>query len=327
MADSFPRQKARTRNFTLGAPRSFQVAQDGSRVVFLRSPAGDDPLTGLWAFDVADGRERLVVDPAALVDGLADEQLSLEERARRERVRETGGGIVSYATDENATIAVVSQGGRLFLADLAGGAPRELDVPAPAFDPRPDPTGSHVALVHERALHVCRLTDGIVTRIAGEDDEAVSWGMAEFAASEEMNRHRGYWWSPDGAALLVARVDEAAVERLWISDPADPTAPPRSVRYPMAGSTNASVELYVLAVDGSSRIKVAWDRDLYPYVATAGWDHHGPLISVQSRDQRRLVTLAVDANTGEAEQVDEQTDEDWVDLVPAVPAGSPTAGW
>jgi hypothetical protein len=35
MADSFPRQKARTRNFTLGAPRSFEVAADGSRVVFL----------------------------------------------------------------------------------------------------------------------------------------------------------------------------------------------------------------------------------------------------------------------------------------------------
>ena len=40
--DSFPRQQARTRRFTLGAPRSFQVSPDGCRVVFLRSKSGTD---------------------------------------------------------------------------------------------------------------------------------------------------------------------------------------------------------------------------------------------------------------------------------------------
>jgi dipeptidyl-peptidase 4 len=84
MIDSFPRQKARTRNFTLGAPRSFRVAPDGSRVVFLRSPGGDDPRTALWAFDVAEQRERLVVDPLELTGG-AGEALSLEERVQRRK--------------------------------------------------------------------------------------------------------------------------------------------------------------------------------------------------------------------------------------------------
>ena len=51
MTESFPRQKARTRDFTLGAPRSFEVAADGSRVVFLRSPAGDDPQTATRRFN------------------------------------------------------------------------------------------------------------------------------------------------------------------------------------------------------------------------------------------------------------------------------------
>ena len=37
MADSFPRQYARTRGFNLGTPRSFSVADDGSRVAFLRT--------------------------------------------------------------------------------------------------------------------------------------------------------------------------------------------------------------------------------------------------------------------------------------------------
>ena len=63
MTESFPRQKARTRGFTLGEPRSFEVGADGSRVVFLRSPGGEDPETALWVYDVAHQRERLVVEP------------------------------------------------------------------------------------------------------------------------------------------------------------------------------------------------------------------------------------------------------------------------
>jgi dipeptidyl-peptidase 4 len=60
-----PRQWAKTRRFSLGAPRSFTISRDGSRVAFLRSPAGDDPVTSLWVLDVATGTERLVADPAA----------------------------------------------------------------------------------------------------------------------------------------------------------------------------------------------------------------------------------------------------------------------
>jgi dipeptidyl-peptidase 4 len=52
---SLPRQYARTRRFTLGVPRSFTIAPDGGRVLFLRSRAGDDPVTGLWELDVASG--------------------------------------------------------------------------------------------------------------------------------------------------------------------------------------------------------------------------------------------------------------------------------
>ncbi|MHB1432596.1 MAG: S9 family peptidase, partial [Streptosporangiaceae bacterium] len=54
MTESFPRQQARTQNFSLGAPRSFQVSPDGRRIVFLRSKGGSDPVTCLWALDLPD---------------------------------------------------------------------------------------------------------------------------------------------------------------------------------------------------------------------------------------------------------------------------------
>src|ERR1700722_9786003 len=66
MTDTFPRQQARTKKFSCGVPRSFQVSPDGARIVFLRSQGGTDPVTCLWVRDLAAAAERLVVDPAGI---------------------------------------------------------------------------------------------------------------------------------------------------------------------------------------------------------------------------------------------------------------------
>ena len=117
MTESFPRQQARTRRFSLGVPRSFRVAPDGSRVAFLRSKTGTDPLTCLWQLHLSTGQEELVADPAAL--DAAEGDLPAAEKARRERVREQAGGIVSYATDRDLRVAVFALGGRVYVAELA----------------------------------------------------------------------------------------------------------------------------------------------------------------------------------------------------------------
>ena len=119
-AVSFPRQEARTRRFSLGAPRSFTVSPDGERVVFLRSPAGDNPVTSLWVFETTTGVEREVASAASILGG-SKEELSDEERARRERSRELAGGIVGYACDEDVRHAAFTLGGRLWWAALTAG--------------------------------------------------------------------------------------------------------------------------------------------------------------------------------------------------------------
>src|ERR1700759_2829216 len=137
MTESFPRQQARTRRFSLGVPRAFTISPDGTRVVFLRTKRGADPVTCLWQLDVPSGTERLVADPTAL--NAADEDLPPEEKARRERAREQAGGIVSYAADADLRTVVFSLSGRVFTADLTtaqgsgDAAPRELTVPPPAL--------------------------------------------------------------------------------------------------------------------------------------------------------------------------------------------------
>jgi len=333
MTDSFARQQARTKNFSLGVPRSFQVSPDGSRIAFLRSQGGADPVTCLWVLDLpADPRntdaaaERLIVDPVALGAKEAEPQ---EERARRERSREKASGVVAFATDADCTMASFAIGGEVYSARLTpptggsatgAGGPAKAGSRFPAIDPRPDPSGRRVAYVCEGALRLIDLDDGTDTELIGPNGaDYITYGLAEFIAAEEMGRMRGFWWAPDGNALLVARVDNTRVNRWHIADPAHPDRPPAVVGYPAAGTPNAFVELMIIRL-GESTVPVRWDAEGFCYLTAVYWDVGTPLVVVQSRDQRRTRLLAVDAETGATTVLREDSDPCWLDIVPGIPA-------
>jgi dipeptidyl-peptidase 4 len=333
MTETFPRQQARTRQFTLGLPRSFQISPDGGRVAFLRSRDGGDPVTCLWMLDASTGREHLVADPAVLGDSAVG--MTREEKARRERVREQATGIVAFATDAELTMAAFVLAGQVYVVDLTAATaaashpgaphapaplPRALPTRPPAFGARPDPAGRRIAYVSGGALRVITLSTDEDSELIGPGGTAgVTYGLAEFVAGEEMGRTRGYWWAPDGSALLVARVDETPVTRWHIADPANPGRPPVEARYPAAGTPNAEVSLLRAVLDGSQAL-VDWDQVQFPYLVTVTWDEAGLLLVVQSRDQRRMRLLSADPATGEVATVREDTDEHWLDIVPGVPA-------
>ncbi|MEU2617315.1 prolyl oligopeptidase family serine peptidase [Streptomyces sp. NPDC007157] len=322
-AVSFPRRHARTQRFTLGAPRAFTVAPDGSRVAFLRSGSGTDRANSLWILDVPSGEERLAADPRTLLGG-AEEHLSAQERARRERSREGGAGIVGYAADAALELASFALSGRLFAAELRAGTTRELAVPGPVIDPRPSPDGRHVAYVAEGALRIVGAGGEGDRALAEPESEQVTYGLAEFIAAEEMGRARGFWWSPRSDRLLVARVDDTPVQRWWIADPAHPEREPHHVAYPAAGTKNADVRLFAYDLEGG-RAEVSWDRERYPYLAHVHWSEAGaPLLLVQARDQRSQLFLAVDPGSGATRMVHADEDPTWLELFGGVPCWSPS---
>jgi dipeptidyl-peptidase-4 len=315
VTESFPRRQARTRRFTLGAPRGFTISPDGSRVLFLRSRGGTDPVTCLWSLDTADGSERLIADPRTLGDPNAE--LPAEERARRERTREQAGGIVGYACDRELTVAAFVLAGTLYLAGLDGAAgPRPVDTPPGVVDPRPDPTGARVGYVSGGALWLYDRATGSSTALAEPEARTVRYGLADFIAAEEMGRMRGYWWSPDGTVVLVARVDDAPVCRWHLADPARPDQPASELPYPAAGGANARTELYLYTRAGR-RVAVEVADE---YLASVSWDEHALLIATQPRDQRALRVRRVDPTTGASELEVTNTDPAWVDIVAGVPA-------
>ncbi|MGC5021476.1 prolyl oligopeptidase family serine peptidase [Micromonospora sp. DT47] len=324
----FPELAARTRRFSHGAPRAVSVADDGSRVIFLRSGGPGDPAEALWSLEVTTGEERLIADPAVLLGADADPgALAPGERALRERMRLSAAGIGSYALDAAGRVAVFPLAGRLFRADLVHGDVVEVTTVGPVVDPRPDPTGQRLAYVTDAAEGVHRGElrvvegDGTDTLLAGED-AGVTWGLAEHVAAEEFDRFRGYWWAPDGRMVLAARVDESRVPRWHLHDPADPASPPTTVAYPQAGGPNAQVSLHLLDLD-DGWVDVHWDRETYPYLASVDWADGGPLITVLRRSQQHGLVLAVDPRTGETQVHAELADPRWVEPIPGTPAHLP----
>ncbi|HKE51840.1 MAG TPA: prolyl oligopeptidase family serine peptidase [Actinomycetes bacterium] len=324
-AQSFPRQSARTQRFTLGTPRSYTIAPDRSRVVFLRSKGGTDRVHCLWVLDLPAGRdpqERLAADPAALLHG-GTEHLSAAERARRERARQSGAGLVDYSTDKAVTQAAYALSSRLFRTDLRSGESAELPAQGPVLDPRLDPTGARIAYVNDGTLRLIEIDGSGDRALAEPDGPDVTWGLAEFVAGEEMGRDRGYWWSPDGEQLLAARVDNTPVQRWYIADPEHPERPPAAPAYPAAGTANAAVTAALIGIDGA-RIEIRWDTDAFPYLAAAHWSAGGPpLLLVQSRDQRQAQVLSIDPGSGLTRVERTDADPSWLDLIPGVPCWTP----
>ncbi|MFJ5294652.1 prolyl oligopeptidase family serine peptidase [Streptomyces sp. NPDC088348] len=328
--DGFPRQFARTRRFTLGAPRQFTVSPDGERVLFLRSASGTDARGLLWMY--AHGQEHLLAGHPA-----------------------PSAGVTAYATDRDARVAAWSADGELWTVrtepgpdprpgsapDLpehseATGVPRRIRTAGPMTDPRPSPDGTLIAYVTGGALHVVR-TDGTGDRLlAAPEDADVTYGLADYCAMASIGRSRGYWWSPESDALLVARVDTSMVRRRWIADPAAPGREPVAIRYPAAGTPNAETSLLVITA-GADRTPVrlprtapegptpagAWHAPAFEYLVSASWEDAGPVAVLQTRDQRTVWVVAADPAGGEYEVRARVSDETWVAFPPGTPLRTP----
>ena len=321
----FPRKKARTLRFSCGAPRSARVIADGSRALFLRSDGSEDTVTSLWMSVIdenGNASEMLLADPRTLLADADAEDVPAEERARRERAREGGSGIVGYSTDASGNRVTFTINGQLFLTDIAVGVTRaiaiEEDELKPVLNPRISPDGQHVMYTTGTYLVNVDLADTAFDTAFGDDDceigDVISvvasipqdgeWkiGLAEFAAGEEMDRYDGFWWSPDSKYVLFETYDESP-EPIWhLSDPANPANPARSNRYPQALTANANVQLTLLELGfdsdnccyGAIANEVQWDHETYEYLAAVSWTSgHEPIILVQDRLQQHDQVLAI----------------------------------
>ena len=315
--EQFLRDLAATRSFSLGKPSSFVLTPDGSLALFLRA----EPRKArqhLYAIDVKSGQVRELITPEQVV-GSGQEQLSAEEKSRRERMRITGSGFTGFELSRDGKQVLTSLSGRVFLVEIAGGKSVEVAGPdeqkrAP-FDPHLSPDGAKVAFVRGGELWVVPASGGAATQLTRGAGAAITHAQAEFVAQEEMARFTGHWWTADSQALIYEEADSTGVEQLHFLDPANLFGEVSSQPYPRPGKANVAVRLGVVPAAGGETHFIRWDAQKYPYLARVQSAKGAPItLQVQSRDQRELLLLEVDGATFATQELWREHDDAWVNL-------------
>jgi len=293
--------------------RGVKISPDGTRVTFLQGKEDDQDQLDLWEYEIAGGEKRLLVDSLVLQGG--KEELDEVELARRQRARVFSNGIVEYEWSPDGSALLFPLGGDIYYLQ-PGSQPRRLTrTDVTETDARISPKGGFVSFIREQNLYVIELASGAERAITTDGSGAVSYGMAEFVAQEEMYRTTGYWWSRDDSRIAFTRVDESAVElkdRYEIGAGGVKTVPQR---YPFAGKANAVVELFVqdLASGEVRQVELGEDPDFY--LARVDFSPDGTLaVQKQSRDQKMLDLIFVDTKTMEQTLVLREEQPHWVNL-------------
>jgi len=296
-----------------------KVAPDGSRVSFLRGKESDRDQLDLWAYDVASGQTRMLVDSKVLQPG--EETLSDAEKARRERQRMAAlSGIVDYHWAPDAKALLFPLGGELYLYDLAkngADAVRKLtDGGGFATDPKVSPRGRFVSFIRDRNLWVIELASGREIQLTSDGSAVIGNGVAEFVADEEMNRHTGYWWAPDDSAIAFARIDESGVPVQKRHEVYPDRTEVVEQRYPAAGDANVQVRLGVIAPTAGATpkwIDLGPEQDIY--LARVDWrDPMHLTFQRQSRDQQALELIETDLGDAAQRTLVTETSRTWVPL-------------
>ena len=309
------------------SPREAKLSPDGRYLTVLRNREDDRERYDLWAYDREAQAWSMLIDSEALGSG---RELSEDEKMQRERAR-VGNlkGLITYQWASDGTGVLVPLDGDLYLARLDGSVQRLTDTEETELNPKLSQKGGYVSFVRDRQLYVGAIGEEAKPVTPREASDAVRWGEAEFVAQEELSRLDGYWWSPNDDRIAVERFDESMVGIVTRAAIGATGTRVFDQRYPVAGSTNATVQLFLQDPDGGNRVKVDLRSNQDPayynaddpndfYLARVDWAPDGSTLFVQrqNRAQTLLELLTVDPRTGQSTVVltEKAADRSWINL-------------
>ncbi len=279
----------------MNVPGGLGFTPTGDAATYLFSAEGN-LVRSLWRLDLATGERRIIAGPPPATTSEAS--LSREEELRRERARLRELGVTAYefATGAPVETLLVPGGGRLWVR-VGDGDLQPLEDTEDALDAHLAPRGDHVAFVRAGDLWVAPVAGGTPRRLTFDAADGITCGLAEFIAQEELDRHRGFWWSPTGDRIAFIRVDERHIPEYPIVHQGRPGVDVERHRYPFAGQPNAYLDLATVELATGT---IRW-LDLGPnrdsYIARVAWRPDGRLlVQVLSRDQQTLQLVLFDSD-------------------------------
>ena len=291
-----------------------KIAPSGDFVTVLQGREDDADQLDLWAYDIQTGEGRLLVSSTDLIGG--PEELSEEEKNRRERQRLYASGIVDYSW-VGPDLLMFPLGGDVYLYNLETEEAQQITA-TPAFetDPKVSSDGSLVAYVREDELYVKNLNSGLERQLTDSATDVIRNATASFVVQEELDRDTGYWLSPDATRVAYTQIDESpiAVETRANIGPDGITTIDQ--RYPFAGTDNATVRLGIVRTNGGRTRWVDLGDDEDIYLTRVAWAPDGESLyaGTLSRDNKTHTIYEVDASDGSSEVFYTETSPTWLNI-------------
>ncbi len=301
----------------MSIPSRLAFSPNDRLVSYLFSPEGG--LTQqLYAYDLEKAEHHLLVTPPA--GSVAEENISLEETLRRERLRRVELGITDYAWSAAGNRLLVPVDGDLYLGDAPFQPLRKLvsGDGIPIQDAQFSPDGNWVAYVQDAEIYVVSVVSEEVQQLtSGAHGTGKTHGLAEYIAQEEMGRQHGYWWSPDSQWLAFTEVDETHIPIYRIVHQGKNQTgqgAQEDHHYPFAGQANARLRLGVISRQGGETIWLDLGKE-DQYLARVNWLPDGRLAyQLENREQTELAFYVFNLLDRSAALLFKETSQVWVNL-------------
>ncbi len=292
-----------------------KFSPEGTQISYLKPNQNQTNQLELWISPRSDLDKKIRISSDMLSN--KKEHLSEQERANRERKRITSRGILQYQWAPKDQFLIISYNGDLYKIypdhpkhpeNLTHSEEYELNASL-------SNSGRYLAFIRDRNLYYINLKTNHETAITLDGKNAISYGIAEFIAQEEMGRYKGFWFSKKDQYLVYTKVDETPVDYLSRPKISASGLQISQQYYPKSGRPNAKIDLYIYSLKDQTQTKINLGKNTDIYIPRVDFGSDDQLyVQRQNRDQTKLDILKVNLKNGQAKIIYTETSPYWINL-------------
>jgi len=179
------------------------------------------------------------------------------------------------------------------------------------------PDASKVAFVKENNIFIKDIINNTELQVTfdGEFNKIIN-GATDWVYEEEFAFDNGMQWNASGNKIAYYRFDEEKVPEFSMDLFTDLYPSQSQFKYPKAGETNSTVELFIYDLDSNKTIKANINTEEEFYIPRIKWTLDENVLSVQkmNRHQNQLDFILVDAKDGSSQTIFTENDAAYIDI-------------
>ena len=179
------------------------------------------------------------------------------------------------------------------------------------------PDASKVAFVKENNIFIKDIINNTELQVTfdGEINKIIN-GATDWVYEEEFAFDNGMQWNASGNKIAFYRFDEEKVPEFSMDLFTDLYPSQSKFKYPKAGETNSTVELFIYDLNSKKTTKANISVEEEFYIPRIKWTLDENVLSVQrmNRHQNQLDFILVDAKNGSSQTIFTENDAAYIDV-------------